>query len=508
MPVRLRALYHAAKPDVDILLNHRKATYTTLDKLEGVVRITPPADTHFDDIDIEFVGTSRTYVERLTTAAAISGRSEAFHQFLKLQQPGLHQYYPEDFVLKAGRTYEFPFVFVIPQHLLPRVCRHRVESARVREDHLQLPPSFGDRDRDDKADCLDDMVPEMASIRYGVFARISKNKLQGDEVVRATVASKAKRLRVIPATDEQPPLAITNDPEYTMRRERTIKKNVIAGKLGTLVMEAAQPASMRLRARNDEEQQPAVATIMLRFDPVDEKAPPPRLGSLASKLKVSTYFASTARSTFPAKAASLLDLSQGLHSEQLNLASRCVANVEWKKHEAGKDDMRQRRDSALSLYPVTSADIPSPSTSYKGKSYWTAKLVVPINLPTRKSFVPTFHSCLISRVYQLKLELGLHTAGLGGSVDLKLPLQISCEGSRGNNSPRRASVASNMEFVTDDEDVGAFFEARTRHVPDDQFVGRSRVGSVAPTAPAADDDAPPGYSPFISQYGGQRVPVF
>lgn len=496
MQSKLRNLYQAQKPDISIVLNNKRTTYTTLDKLEGVVNITAPTDTSFDDVEIEFVGTSRTYVERLTTAAAISGRSEAFHQFLKLQQPRMQQHYPENKILEAGKTYSFPFLFVVPQQLLPRVCQHRVVSPSLRDQHLQVPPSFGDRDGALKKDALDDMVPDMASIRYGVFARVSKMKPAESGTTRTTIISKARRLRIVPASDEQPPLDVSSDDaEYTMRKERTIRKGVLKGKQGTLVMQASQPPSMRLRARSDSEQQPSMATIMLRFDPADEKASPPRLGSLTSRLKVCTYFACTARQCMPSKHASLMDLSQGLHSEQLSLSSRCVANVEWTKHDPNKLETLERRDSAYSEMSAIDGSLPEPSGSYKGNSYYIAKLLVPINLPTSKAFVPTFHSCLISRVYQLKLELGMQSVNLGGAIDLKVPLQISSGGSAGDYSPRRGSVEAGIEADLDDEDIGDFFEARTVQVPGAEFIGRSRIGSQAPV-----DEAPPGYSSFASQF--------
>ncbi|KAI7517025.1 hypothetical protein KC331_g21882, partial [Hortaea werneckii] len=112
---RLRHLVQAPRVDISIKLASRKQVFTTLDKIEGVASVTATADTYFDDVEIEFVGTARTFLERLTTAAAASGRSEAFHQFLKLTQPGLEEHYPEANILKAGQTYDFPFVFGVPQ---------------------------------------------------------------------------------------------------------------------------------------------------------------------------------------------------------------------------------------------------------------------------------------------------------------------------------------------------------------------------------------------------------
>ncbi|KAF7192885.1 hypothetical protein HII31_05799 [Pseudocercospora fuligena] len=511
---KLRNLYHAQKPEIKISLSERRSTYTTLDRLTGIVSITAPVDTHFDALSIDFVGTSRTYVERLTTAAAISGRSEAFHQFLKLEQPfaDLAACFPPDRLLKAGRTYDFQFEFVIPEQLLPRVCQHKVAHPMLRELHTCLPPTFGDKDADSKAEgtekSIDDMVPDMASVRYGVFVKICKDKEQGDDLVRTTIGSKATRVRVIPAVPEAPPLDTSGNSEYTMRKERTVKKGLLKGKLGTLVMEAAQPPSMRLRPRRGSDSETSMATIMLRFDPIDEKSKPPSLGSLTSKLKVLTYFASTARQSLPSKQASLLDLSQGLHTEQLNLSSRCVANVEWQEHKAS-DELR-RSDSVTSTSSLGTGETPQPSETFTKGRYWTARIVVPINLPKNKAFVPTFHSCLISRVYQLKLELGLPAAGLGGTMDLKIPFQISCEGSAGPLSPRRGSVESAIEGVdiSDDEQPPDFFEPRTIHIPSPEYQGQSRLGRAAPVAPREPSiDAPPGYSYFAPSHTA-RVPVF
>ncbi|KAK5678616.1 hypothetical protein LTS10_009060 [Elasticomyces elasticus] len=468
MPSKLRSLMLAQKPDIKINLASRKKVFSTLDTIEGTVTITAPEDIRFDSVEIEFLGTSRTFVERLTTAASVSGRSEAFHQFLKLVQPGLQEYYPENSILKAGETYDFPFVFVVPQQLLPRVCQHKVHNPTVRDAHLQLPPTFGDREQAKACDMPDDMTPEMASVR-------------------------ARRLRIVPAVQEQPPLdAGGEDSEYTMRREKTIRKGMLKGKLGSLVMEAAQPQSLRLgsNVNLDCNGVTTMATVMLRFDPLDENATPPRLNSLATKLKVATFFASTARQQLPSKQASLQDISQGMHTEQLNISSRCVANVEWKKCDPTKPATIERRDSACSTTQLTVGVTPEPSESYKGKSYYTARVLVPITLPSNKTFSPTFHSCLISRVYQLKLELT--TSGIGPSMDLKVPIQISAEGTPIEGLLRRNSGGESGEDTdVEGEDISDFFHSRTIRAPSEGFVGRSRIGSQAPI-----NEAPPGYTAF------------
>ncbi|KAH9826280.1 Arrestin (or S-antigen), N-terminal domain, partial [Teratosphaeria destructans] len=399
MPLKLRKLVASQRIIIRINLASRKRTWTTHDRIEGTVAITPPTDTRFDEIDIEFVGTSRTYIERLTTAAAVSGRSQAFHQFLKLQQPGLSARYPEDGVLRAAQTYELPFVFVIPPQLLPRVCRHKVASEAVREAHLCLPPTLGDKDAAHAKDTLDDMAPDMASVRYGIFCSISRVKAHdGDEPSRVTLASKARKLRVIPATSELPPLDVGGvGSDYVLHREKNVRKGMLKGKLGVLTMEAAQPQPLHMRLSDPDSRPSTMATVMLRFDPSEPCSPPPRLSTLSSKLKVCTFFASSARHAFPCKETSVLDMSQGCHTESLPLSSRCVANVEWTACDPAKPHTIERRDSACSTTTSTSlhaGEVPAPSPAYKGTTYYSARLLIPLSLPTHKAFVPTFHSCL------------------------------------------------------------------------------------------------------------------
>ncbi|KAF2718717.1 hypothetical protein K431DRAFT_230298 [Polychaeton citri CBS 116435] len=491
MGSRIRSLVHAPKPEIEVKLNHNNKTFTNGDKIDGTISVTAPVDTYFTQLDIEFLGTSRCYVERLTTAAAVSGRSEAFHQFLKLEQPNTHLYYPEDCKLKAGKTYDFPFVFVIPQQLLPKICRHKVSNPEVHNRHIGLPPTLGDKDLTNHPDALDDFTPDMATIRYGVFARLSTSKLINDEVKGSVLAARARRVRIIPAVEEQPPLAVDDSDEYVMRKEKKIKKGVLKGKLGTLAIEAAQPKSLRLPNPHAvcEGRISTMARVMLRFDPLDDTCPPPRLGSLSSKLKITTFFASTARQKIPSKQTALVDLSQGIHSESIQLSSRCMANVEWTKREAGSEILSSRRDSSMSTSSLDFGETPAPTGAYQGKSYYVAKILVPVALPTDKSFVPSFHSCLVSRVYSIGLNLSVQTAGLGGSMDLKVPVQVSSEGS--GNTPegtRRAStvsgVGSHLQMEMDGDDADDIF--RPRQMSTGIEAGRSGMSGRR--------EAPPMYS--------------
>ncbi|GAB7366159.1 hypothetical protein MBLNU230_g7721t1 [Neophaeotheca triangularis] len=520
MPAKLKNLMQNQKPSVSIELRSNKNVYTTMDQLDGHVSITSPVDCYFDQIEIEFIGTSRTFVERLSTASAVSGRSEAFHQFLKLSQPNLQFHYPENMLLKAGKTYTFPFIFAVPEQMLLKICKHSVKSPAVRDAHLQLPPSLGDKELIESQELQDDMAPDMASVRYGIFAKLIRNKPSDEGNIKTNIATKAKRVRVIPATAEQPPVNVDGpDNDYVMRKEKSVKKGLLKNKLGRITMEAQQPKSFTLpvpRSSSEatsegDDQVTTLATIMLRFDPADEFSKPPKLGALASKLKVTTFYASSTRKDFPSKAAPLMDTTQGIHTETLSLSSRYMAAAEWCKHDAADDevDTAERRDSATSMTSKCSTGFtPSPSEAYKGKTYYTARLLVPITLPSHKTFVPTFHTCLISRIYCISLSLNIPNAGMK-NIDLKVPVQISA--AHPASLSRRSSIVSlPNENQLDHEEEADVFEARRFSPPSPDFIGRSNIGQQQTVPLPADGEAPPGYSFFApsGHLGGQSVPVY
>ncbi|GAB7351674.1 hypothetical protein MBLNU459_g2271t1 [Dothideomycetes sp. NU459] len=474
MSSKLRALALGSKPHIDIVLDAPKRAYSTLDQIAGKVEITAPVNTRFEDVEIQLNGTSSTLIERLYATPAMSSGTSAKHQFLKLAQPMPESAYPQPRVFEAGRTYDFPFIFVVPRHLLPRICNHGVAHDSVRDCHVQLLPSLGGDST------IDDIAPEMANVRYQITARVLAASEYSSE--QQNLAHKAKTVRILPAFDEQPPVNIEDpESEFIMRREKTIKKGLFKGKLGSLIAEAAQPKSIRLPSDYAETNTGAngMATIKLRFDPADAKCPPPRLGSLSSKLKICTWYASRARPCLPSKRNVMYDMHQGMHGETASLSSRCMGSVEWKfnKHEGISIS---RRDSGLSS---SSFEHTAPSKDYRGEGFYTAEILVPLTLPSKKFLIPTFHSCLISRTYGLDLSLGIHTSGVGGpSINLRLPIQISSEASSHEEARRRSSLTvaeQEQEMMSADE----FFVPRTIRPLAEELRGGSLVPGVTDLPP-------------------------
>ncbi|KAJ4366299.1 hypothetical protein N0V83_007935 [Neocucurbitaria cava] len=464
---KVRTIAHYGQPNIEIRLNGSEGqgrhafvkSYSTMDTIEGDVIITATHDTRFEDLDIAFVGefvtcyrqflvsemasniatgTSEVIVDRLTTTPTMTGRTEAAHRFLLLRQPISHTNFPSPRVFEAGKSYRFPFTFTLPAQLLPKSCSHMVASDHVRDTHVLLPPSLGDPDLAGfGGTLLDDLAPEMAKIRYGIKVRIAH--IRNSESHISVLAQKTKKIRVKPAFEEQAPLNIDNNDEYRPRQEKTIKKGLFKGRLGTLTAKTVQPKPLVIPGARSTDNKPitTIAKLVLRFDPAEEGNAPPKMSSLTSKIRVSTYYASAPRKNFPVRSSLGFDLTQGVYQEYVALSNLCIASAQWKKYDRTSNPVKEenlvRRDSGISdcstggdADSAFAAGILPASKCYKQGGFYTAQILVPITLPMHKNFIPTFHSCLISRTYTLSLQFSAHG---GPNMHLKVPVQICAEGS-------------------------------------------------------------------------------
>ncbi|KAF2139847.1 uncharacterized protein K452DRAFT_310226 [Aplosporella prunicola CBS 121167] len=521
------------KPTINISLKGEHGTrggymtsFSTMDQIEGEVFITCGKDTRFDDLEIAFVGTATTCNDRFTANASLAANTiTATHHFLKLRQPIPDAALPQPRVIEAGRTYRFPFTFVVPAHLLPLACQNAAND-QVRAAHLQLPPSMGEGPipSSPSGKPLDDLAPEGARISYAVRATLGRSSATSSGKSEM-LAQKAKAVRVKPAFEEQPPLAVDQPvlpssncangtccttprcapQEYRLHAEKTIRKGLFQTRTGKLSVAAAQPRSFHLPSPGSSSASTPNAPIStsvrvtLRFDPAGPDALPPKLGHLAARLKIQTFHTSTPRAGFPSKEALWMDPAVAAWGVMVPLEKRDVGGLQWLKRCEGAPPCPLRRDSGISDCSRSSSTssssstpfIPSPSSSFSSPSnlspsnsspsnpspskthlsptpnsnhYYTATLLIPLTLPSSRSFVPTFHSCLISRTYRLDLSLSLPGATSvlpASAVTVKLPVQVSAAGSVAGVAEaerRRSSAAAGVaagELVGYDGAVGA-----------------------------------------------------
>lgn len=479
-----RKMAQNGKPDIEITLdNHSEGkVYTTFDALSGKVEITAPHNARFDEVQITLQGSVKTFVENLSPTSART-RTTAVHNFLRLTMPIRESEYPHPRIAEAGITYTFPYNFVIPDQLLPRSCTHECRADHVHQAHLQLPPSMGDREVSMKHD----MAPDMSKVQYSINAKVVRNREQdGREVV---LVEGRRKIHVVPAQSDQPPMSIgADDGDYVLSKTKPLKKGMFSGKLGKITVSAAQTGALMLPSPSSSSDTPAttMATINLRFDPHDPSCEPPRLGGLNTKIKISTFFAVRAEKTLPTRSSmvSQFETTRGVYETSINLSSRCVESVAWTKRTANLKRKNSASSSSSSEFSDT-VITPEPSGTY-----YAATVLVPITLPSHKTWVPTFHSCISSRIYQLDLSLKIHTPGTGvpaSTVSLHLPVQIGATG----NQTHRASLTA-AEAAAELADADEYLRPRVIEVPIDGLIGNSDLARVT-------SDLPPSYEDFASQ---------
>ncbi|KAF3390136.1 hypothetical protein DPV78_011473 [Talaromyces pinophilus] len=519
---------------IDIALNGQVKglvpSYTTFDKIEGEVHIQAERDTEFDHVQITFEGASKTIIQRQSPVAHVANNLNAFHPFLKLRQPVDPSTYPESREFKPLETYIFPFTFVVPENLLLHACNHFTNNPHLKAAHTQLPPTLGDAMlSDDGKTMINDMAPMMSEIAYKLKVAVMKKNPPASPKPFYAISSVAKKVRIIPATMEQPPLEIgcNNVDGYRVRREKHVRKALLGGKTGRLVVSAAQPKPLQLPAPGSTGFKAPVSShikLHVRFDPETEDEQPPRLKSTSSKLKVSTFYATQPWTNFPSKeiAEAYNHTAHGVYPETINLSSLCVASAQWKKHDGTDASLDgSRRSSLVSESSSSLADSlshhPSASSSYCGKTFYTASILVPVTLPANRTFVPTFHSCLVSRVYTLDLSLSYQPAStklpLAPSISLNIPIQITSAPGNGLATPADASDLLLPDTQIEEE----YYRPRTIAPPSEEDYQdhyssyspqRSSGGSFQDDVEShtgSSDHAPPEYSMITQSGAGVRT---
>jgi hypothetical protein len=482
-----KRLAQQGRPDMEIILDDytEGKIYTTFDALSGRAEITAPHSARFDEIHITLEGTVKTFVENLSLTSTKS-KTTALHKFLKLVMPIAETDYPQPRIAEAGRTYTFPFNFVIPDQMLPRSCSHNCIAEHVHDAHLQLPPSMRDREFSEQ----DDLAPEMSKVQYAIKVRVVRNRESDNKEI--VLVEGLRKLHIVPAVAEAPPMSIgATDYEYRLSKTKSLKKGMFSGKFGKITVSAVQTSALVLPAPSSKSSvaPTTMATVNLRFDPHKILSQPPRLGGLTTKIKSSTFFAARPASAFPnhRNTLSQFETFRSVYDHSISLSSRCVESVAWTKHTPAP--AYTRRNSAYSTSSSDCSDNVYASEPKDNAVYYSATILVPITLPSSKTWIPTFHNCITSRVYTIDLNLTIHTPGTGvpaSSVSLHLPVQIAAAG----NHSRRATLTAE-EAAAELADADEYMRPRVIEMPSENLIGNSVL------AQADNSELPPSYEAFV-----------
>ncbi|EKJ72439.1 hypothetical protein FPSE_07320 [Fusarium pseudograminearum CS3096] len=364
------------KPEVQISINNHfnSKVYTTNSEISGVVSITPSRNTRFNHVDISLDGMTETRRDGPDMTHMTS------HRFLRLEMPINESEYPSSNILSAGTTYTFPFIFNVPAHLTSKACTHSTVSEDVWERHMSLPPTLGGWEKDD-------MAPNMARVSYSVKAFVLTRTKTGF----VAILGNSHRINVMPTSFEEPPLNITErDDLYKIEKSKKVRKNIFSASHGRISAVAAQPAAVHLSKKGYEASGSSIP-ISFTFEPSSADVIPPQITSAAMKVYSHTWFRDQPMRNLPTMGSQVANFGYPY--------SVCLPKTETKIEWTQNLDMQSTKASPI---------------------FYTATVQIPFELPTvDKMFVPTFHSCIVSRAYTVKVVLEGDV-----KIDLIVPVQV------------------------------------------------------------------------------------
>jgi hypothetical protein len=258
---------------------------------------------------------------------------------------------------------------------------------------------------------------------------------EGDRNARIMEATQP--IQVLPASAEEPPLNITDkDGLYRMSKTKILRKSLLPTKLGRLTAEATQPSPAVLSPDGRRVMSHPLARIKLSFTPESPRTLPPTITAVTSKITAHTYFASSTISSFP-------NLGQWNSPYQLDRRGQYFTSATLPPTTLAQQPawtpVLSRRDSGYGGGNSSDSDHAPKTNAHTDDSAahsHTTTLTIPLALPTdKKTFAPTFHSCIASRVYSVQLTVQLCTKGTAGSVSVVVPLQVAIGSASPSPSP-------------------------------------------------------------------------
>ncbi|KAH8172767.1 arrestin [Sarocladium implicatum] len=445
--------------------HYNSKVYTSGSKITGQVEILSPQDVQFDDFEIIFTGVASTrldFVQQFT--------SHSWRPFMKLRMPLEEGQIPSNGIFRARQRYTIPFNFVVPHQLTIGACSHSVVNTEVQQQHLRMPPSVGCWE-------YDDMAPDMAEVQYAIKARASRDFPGLEEPLKLLVAEHV--LKVLPASPEEAPLDVSfRDERYKMAKSKTVRKGIFSPKTGKLLVDTAQPGAIMLSA-DARAASGSSARVNLQFVPDSADTAPPKINTVSAKLHAATYFSGGAVDHLPnlGSRSAYHPVPSLSYSNNITLINnKQLDNVSWKQEQVS----RRHSDAGYFSSADDSTDTDENnnagsrrSSRNKAKSNkktpsirHTATVDVPFNLPTdsKKVFLPSFHNCLISRVYSLYLTLSVGPTNT--TMNLVLPLQIGVETAfepQGNEE--LPSFETALAQAEEEEIDNTFFQSRLMQIP-------------------------------------------
>jgi hypothetical protein len=392
-------------------------TFTTRERIIGKLTIKPVVDTPFDNLEIKLQGISRTYGRRVIPHAPNARTVTTAHRFLELTQPDLTHCFPGDKVFRSDCHYTIPFEFAIPDRMLPVTCRHAVESPGIHELHTSMPPSFGDQQPGE----ANDYAPRKASVKYRVVARVSKAREPAGHSKNMSLACGSKRIRFLPSGAV--PMPASEGSTHIDHGGGYIPLTKLwAMRLSNLAIGSIQASTFR--ARNVQSSMwhsylTGQVRLELMLFPAFDGAEPPEKIDLSGIFRTETISAVSPLIQLPSADPWLGPEVERHTAPSVILSSQTVGNISWKRVPAVDTESGEKCPSYEAL--------PSRNPPSSACSNYSAEIVVSLAAAIGYLLVPTFHSCLISRIYSIDLRLSTRMPTLGSfsAKRLKVPVLVA-----------------------------------------------------------------------------------
>lgn len=338
-------------------------------------------DLYTDTHSLTDKGTSRTVLCD-SELERRSGGGRVAHKFLQLQQP-YESPRPEP-TLQPKTTHLFSFAFVVPSEILPQACHHPCNSPEVHDSHLRLPPSFpalGPQGKHGPSH----LDPSKVTISYAVrFRAMAIHPCTKQDLYRID-----RRHDVFVSSQPVTSTSISKSMSPVLGPD--ISNEVILRDLGrrtgrlTATADEPKPIHLELDYRT------TLLPIHFEFHPSSTDKLPPRPHKAHTKLEATTYFGTTPYTTLPDCNPPDSTHQQRAFRRHLALASRDIT-VHWEK-------------------------------SVETGLVYTASISLPVILPG--AVTPSFYSCLIARVYALRVDVSFHShLPVSSTISLSVPVHI------------------------------------------------------------------------------------
>lgn len=307
-------------------------------------------------------------------------------RFLDVKFPLHESTLPAGKTFRKNQQYYFKFVFEVPHHLSEASCNHFICNDLIRKAHLQPPPSFGDPTIAGLGGSLcNDFAPPACTIIYTIQVKLNRKSYVSEK--QQTMLQKGLKIRVKPTGDVFNSSLMYSRDQYCLEQSIDFPKGHSKSTSGRLVATLIAPEYFYLPLRGTDGLMHQTIRLSLRFEKNGAHGGMPRIYSLGGRITATTFFTESCHHDIPTKRKDIFGKGINFSDSILTTFSYSIALLQW--------------------------------TSEQSDCY-SATLLVPIK-GSHPLIIPTFHSCLISRIYTLDLQLKLHGAR---SIKLTAPMPI------------------------------------------------------------------------------------